>query len=70
MTFSASSFRSKQCATNADLVSNVVFGLAQMLTAEIKSKADKQNNVFGCNFAYGTIFQRIILFSAVLERFH
>ena len=48
MTFSASFFRSKQCATNACLALKVVSGLAQTLTAEIKSKAEKQKNVFRC----------------------
>ena len=68
MTFSASFIHSKQCATNAYLASNVVFGLAQTLTAEIKLKGEKQNSVFGCNFAYGTSFQGVILFSALLEQ--
>ena len=67
MTFSASLFRSKQCATNAYMISIVIFGLARTLTAEIKLKAEKENNVFGCNFAQGTIFQRVILFSALLD---
>jgi len=35
-------FRSKQCAKNAYLVSTVVFGLAQMFTADVKSTAESK----------------------------
>ena len=69
MTFSASFSRSKECDWRL-LGFKCGFWQAQTLTAEINSKAEKQNNVFGCNFASGTIFQKVILFPALLRTFN
>ena len=50
-------FRSKQCANNAYLVSNMVFGLPQMFTADVKSMAESK-----------TIFEDVILHKELFLR--
>ena len=61
-------FSSQRCATKAYLFSNVVCGLAQRFTSNVKKKSESNSNFFDVNLPKERSVQKIILFPVLHER--